>query len=161
MTTPRPLKTNRKAGPAWLLVLLWTAVVLWAGGEEASANVTSRFIGPFLRWLLPDATPEVLNRIHFFIRKGAHLFEYGVLALFALLALLASTRAAALRLTLPALAWVLAVAACDEIRQASSLARTGSAWDVALDLFGGILALALALAYTRRMKVRRTAPERE
>jgi hypothetical protein len=141
------MKTNRKAGPAWLLVLLWTAVVLWAGGEEASANVTSRFIGPFLRWLLPDATPAVLDRIHFFIRKGAHLVEYGVLALFALLALIASTRAAVLRLTL------------DEFRQASSLARTGSVWDVVLDLFAGILAVAFALAYLRLMHSGRTAPE--
>ncbi len=160
MTTPGPLKTERKAVRAWLLVLLWTGVVLWLGGDDASANTTSRFIGRFLRWLVPDATPAVLDRIHFFIRKGAHVGEYGVLALLTLLALLANTRAAALRLALPALAWVLAVAVCDEIRQATSLARTGSVWDVALDLSGGILALALALAYTRVMHVRRTALER-
>jgi VanZ family protein len=160
MTTPGPLKTERKAGRAWLQVLLWTGVVLWLGGDHASANTTSRFIGRFVRWLLPDATPAVLDRIHFFIRKGAHLGEYGVLALLVLFALLASTRAAALRLTLPALAWVLVVAAVDEIRQATSLARTGSAWDVALNLSGGILALALALAYLRVMHSGRTAPER-
>jgi VanZ family protein len=160
MTTPGPLKIEWKAGRAWLLVLIWTGVVLWFGGDHASADTTSDFIGRFVRWLLPDATPAVLDRIHFFIRKSAHVGEYGVLALLVLLALLASTRAAALRLALLALAWVLAVAACDETRQAASLARTGSAWDVALDLSGGILALAFALAYLRLTHSGRTALER-
>jgi len=160
MTTPGPLKTEEKAGRAWLLVLVWTAVLCWLGSDVGSLNTTSRFIGPLLRWLLPEAPQAALDQIHFFLRKGAHVGGYGVLAFLTLLALLASTRAAALRLTLPALAWVLAVAVSDELHQASSLARTGSAWDVALDLSGGILALALALAYTRRMHVRRTAQKR-
>ena len=83
-----------------------------------------------------------------------------MLALLTWRALLASTRAAPLRPALLTLAWVLSVATVDEIRQASSPGRTGSAWDVALDLSGGILALALAIAYTRAVRVRRAAPER-
>lgn len=158
MTTPGPLET--KAIRAWLLVLLWTGVVLWAGGSDASANVTSRFIGPFLRWLLPDAPEATLARIHFFLRKGAHIGEYAVLALLTWHALLASARTAALRPVLLALAWVGSVAACDEIRQAFSRERTGSAWDVALDVCGGLLALSLAIAYTRAMHTRRAARER-
>ena len=55
MTTPGPLETKQKVIRIWLLALLWTGVVLWAGGGDLSANVTSRFIGPFLRWLLSDA----------------------------------------------------------------------------------------------------------
>jgi VanZ family protein len=160
MTTPGPLKIERKAGRAWLLVLLWTAVLWWLGSEGGSLNSTSRFIGPLLRWLLPEAPQSALDQIHFLLRKGAHVGGYGVLTLLTLRALLASTRAAAPRLAVLALAWVLAVAACDEIHQASSPARTGSAWDVALDLSGGILALALALACTRVMRVGRTALER-
>jgi VanZ family protein len=155
-----PLKIEWKAGRIWLLVLLWTGIILWAGGDEANLTATSRFFGPLLRWLLPDASPYELYRIHMVIRKGAHLAEYGLLALFTLSALRASSRAAMLRLAGLALVWVLAVAACDEIRQANSLARTGSAWDVALDLSGGILALALALAYIRATRFGRTALER-
>jgi len=160
MTTPGLLTTERKAGRAWLLVLLWTAVLWWLGSDIGSLNATSRFIGPLLRWLLPEAPQATLNQIHFFLRKGAHVGGYGVLALLAWHALLASTRAAVLRLTLLALVWVLAVAACDELRQAASLVRTGSAWDVALDVCGGLLVLALAIAYTRVMHVRSNAPER-
>jgi VanZ family protein len=160
MTTPGPLTTERKAGRAWLLVLLWTAALWWLGSDIGSLNATSRFIGPLLRWLLPEAPQSTLNQIHFFLRKGDHVGGYGVLALLTWRALLASTRAATLRPALLALAWVLSVGTCDEIRQASSRQRTGSAWDVALDVCGGLLVLALALAYTRRMRARRTAPER-
>ncbi len=154
-----PLKIERKAGRIWLLVLLWTGIILWAGGDEANAIATSRFLRPLLRWLMPDASYHELVRIHMGIRKGAHLAEYGVLALFTLSALRASTRAAMLRLAGLALVWVLAIAACDEARQSFAATRTGSAWDVGLDVAGGVLALALAIAYTRVMQARRTAPE--
>jgi VanZ family protein len=83
-----------------------------------------------------------------------------LLALFTLSALRASSRAAMLRLAGLALVWVLAIAACDEARQSFSATRTGSAWDVGLDVSGGVLALALAIAYTRVMQLRRAAPER-
>jgi VanZ family protein len=160
MTTPGPLETERKAGRTWLLVLVWTAVLWWLGSESGSLSATSRFIGPLLRWLLPEASQATLSQIHFLLRKAAHVGGYGLLAFLTWRALLASTRAAALRLTLPALAWVLAVAVCDEIRQATLPARTGSAWDVGLDISGGILALALALAYIRAMRSGRAEPER-
>jgi VanZ family protein len=158
MPTLGPLQIGRRAGTIWLLVLLWTTAVLWAGGEHGSAAATSHFLWPILRWLLPDASWATLLQIHFYIRKGAHVAEFGVLALLTLSALRASVRAAVLRLGLLALVWVLAIAACDEARQALSTARTGSAWDVALDVTGGILALTLAIAYTRVMHPRRTPP---
>ncbi len=156
MTTLGPLQIGRKAGTLWLLALLWTAAVLWAGGEHGSAAASSRFLWPLLRSLLPDASWATLIQIHIYIRKGAHVVEYGVLALLTLSALHASVRATALRLVLLALVWVLAIAMCDEARQALSTTRTGSAWDVALDVSGGILALTLAIAYTRAMHSRRT-----
>jgi VanZ family protein len=161
MTTLGPREIGRKAGRAWLWVLVWTGVTLWLGSEDFSASATSRFIGPFLRWLLPDAPEATLDRIHFFVRKGAHVVAYGLLALFALRALAASTRATLPRLAPPALAWVLVVAACDELRQGFSGTRTGSLGDAGLDLAGGVLALALAIAYTRVMQPGRAARERE
>jgi VanZ family protein len=154
------LTIERKARRIWLLVAVWTGVILWAGGAGGAADSTSHFILSFLRWLLPDATAFELHRLHSLIRKGAHVAEYGVLALFTLSALRASTRAATLRLVALTLAWVFAVAACDETRQAFVATRTGSPGDVALDLFGGVLALTLAIAYTRVMHSRRAPLER-
>jgi VanZ family protein len=160
MTTRGPLQTERSTGRAWLLVFLWTALLWWLGSESGSLNATSRFIGPFLRWLLPDAPQATLNQIHFFLRKGAHVGGYGLLALLTWRALRARPHPVTLRPALLALAWVLTVGALDEIRQASTPGRTSSAWDVALDVCGGLLALLLASAYARSTRARRTAPER-
>ncbi len=150
-----PLKIGRKASRLWLLALFWTAVVLLAGGDHFSAHSTSRLLMPFLRWLLPDASPVTLWKIHHFIRKSAHFVEYGLLALIVLGALRASTRATLMRLALLALVWVLATATFDESRQGFAAARTGSPWDVGRDIAGAVLALALAIAYTRFMRGRR------
>jgi VanZ family protein len=160
MTTPAPLNDHGKVTRAWLLVVLWTAALWWLGSESGSLSATSRFIGPLLRWLLPDAPQATLVRIHFFLRKGAHLGGYGLLAFLTWHAVLASTRARALRTALLALTWVLLVAAADEIRQTTIPSRTGSAWDVGLDAGGALLALALAVATHRAPKGRRAAPER-
>jgi VanZ family protein len=145
---------------AWLWVVVWTGVVLWAGGEAASAATTSRFVGRLLHWLLPDASFETIARIHLLIRKGAHLGEYGLLAVLALAGLRSSFRTSLPRLAAGALAWVALVAACDEARQALVHSRTGSPWDVALDVVGGLLALALAIVYTRVMRAGPSTAER-
>jgi VanZ family protein len=155
MTTLGSLTIGRKAGAFWLLALCWTLLIVWAGSDDFSAHTTSRYLTPFLRWLLPDASPWTLWKIHHFIRKSAHFVEYGLLALIVLGALRASTRGALLRLAVLALAWVLLTASFDESRQGLSTTRTGSAWDVARDVAGGVLALAFAIAYTRVMHRRR------
>jgi VanZ family protein len=159
MTTPGSLESKPKAGRAWLLVLLWTGVLWWLGSESGSLNSTSRFLGPLLRWLLPDAPAATLASIHFLLRKGAHVGGYGVLAFLTWRAFLASTRAAELPSALLTLAWVACIATLDEVRQGYSAVRTGSLWDVALDLSGGVLALVLAIACTRAVRARRAARE--
>jgi len=160
MTAPEPLNPRWKASRAWLLVVVWTAVLWWLGSEAGSMNATSHFIGPLLRWILPDAPQPTLERIHFFLRKCAHVGGYGMLAFLTWRAILASARAAR-RPALLALAWVLAVAALDEVRQTTIAVRTGSPWDVGLDVGGGLLALALAMAYTRAMRAKREARQRQ
>ncbi len=143
---------------AWLAVALCTALILTFSGEGFSAASTSRFVGPFVRWLFPDASPQTLEWVHFAIRKGAHAAEYGLLALLALRAeLLASARiphaAVARVLTL-----CVVVAGVDEVHQARLEQRTGSAGDVGIDLAGAVAALALALGIRRWSAERRRAP---
>ncbi len=135
---------------AWLAAGLWTAVVLTLSGDSFSADSTSRFLGPLLRWLLPGLSPEGLAAVHTAVRKGAHVFEYGVLALLAARAAARSWGRAPALPAAAALAIVLAVAGVDESRQARSGARTGAASDVALDCAGGAAALLLRAALLRR-----------
>lgn len=42
---------------------------------------TASIIIPILRTLFPDASPEKLSEIHFFVRKISHFIEFAVLSL--------------------------------------------------------------------------------
>ena len=89
-------------------------------------------------------------------RKAAHMVEYGVLALLTWRA--ARQDLARLPSSALALGLVLVIAIGDEARQAGLAVRSGSPRDVALDVAGGCLALALLLAL--RALRRRPAPAR-
>lgn len=141
-----------RAALAWLAVAIWTAVIGTSSGEGFSSNSTSRFVGPLLRWLFPEISDEALEAAHFFVRKSAHAAEYGVLALLSWRALWLSFEAPAPRIAGLALGLVLAVACVDETRQAFTPPRTGSPWDVGLDLFGGAVALGLLEAIRRTVR---------
>ena len=62
---------------AWLLVAAWAGVILLLSGEHFSAGATSRFLGPLLGWLVPE-DPELRLKLHFWVRKSAHVIEYGI-----------------------------------------------------------------------------------
>jgi VanZ family protein len=124
---------------AWGAVALWTLVIFTFSQGAFSAEFTRSGIGPLMRLLGIDY--ETLVKIHFFIRKGAHLFEYAALGYLTL-------RATALSASrLPAVAFALAfaglVSGADELHQATVATRTGSPRDVALDLAGAGLGVAL------------------
>ena len=81
-----------------------------------------------------------------YLRKAAHAVEYGMLAILLLRALWLGTRLSRAGAVLGTLAAAGLLAVADEARQGVSALRTGSAWDVALDLGGGAAAIALFLA---------------
>jgi VanZ family protein len=134
---------------AWTPVAIWTAVILGLSSDDFSAPETSRFIGPLLVWLFPDASPETLAYMHFLIRKAAHVTEYGILCLLTRRPLhLRSPHWPAWGNALGALSFVLVIASYDEYRQSLSLHRSGVVSDVVLDFSGGVLALLLSWAFT-------------
>src|SRR5438034_6685904 len=65
----------------WLPVLLWLGVMFVGSTGLLSAEQTSRFFVPFLRWLKPDISAEALAQIHFVVRKLGLIFEYALLAM--------------------------------------------------------------------------------
>jgi VanZ family protein len=131
-----------RAGPgtlaiAWLWVGLWLLVVLQFSQGAFSAEWSRRGIGPLI--LILGLTREQADLVHFFIRKGAHVLEYAVLAFLAFRATglsLERGRAAACAFLLCA-----AVASLDEANQATKATRSGTPRDVALDLAGAALGL--------------------
>ena len=132
----RPLPFRGRVIVSWVAVVAWIAIVLGLGGDGFSTDSTSRILHPLLEWLFASAPPESLDILHWLIRKGAHAFEYGVLALLTLRALTVTRTVPATRGIWLAIGFVLMVAVADEGRQVFSRERQGAWTDVLLDLTG-------------------------
>ena len=130
----------------WLPVLLWMVFIFLGSTDLMSAEHTSRFIGPFLRWFAPDITDATIASIQLLVRKCAHVMEYAILSALLLRALRQHLLAAR------SVAFVLAAlyAVLDEFHQSFVPSRTGSPWDVVTDIAGAILGLMIYVRMTRR-----------
>ena len=137
-------------------LVLWVTLIFVLGSNMGSMSETSRIIGPVLKFLFPNAPPETLTQIHGYIRKLAHVTEYGILAILAARAFRDSAVRILSRYAYPAaLLLVLIVAATDEFRQSFEPARTSSPYDVLIDILGGIVALTL-LQLAKKLRRRRS-----
>jgi len=126
---------------AWAPAGLWALVIWQLGGDGWSAPTTSRFLGPLIEWIFPALDPETQRTLAASLRKLAHPTVYGILAGLAYPAGLRTLRGQhgighALITLLP----IVFLAIADEWRQAGSTARTGSGFDVLLDLAGAFAA---------------------
>jgi len=136
----------------WLPLLVWLGVIFFGSTDLMSAEHTSRFIVPFLRWLKPDISIETLASIHFVIRKCAHLSEYAILALLLLRASICVINFKCSMSTLCACIWVTCflVAITDEFHQTFVVSRGASAEDVLIDSIGAMLGLLVGAVFERR-----------
>lgn len=130
-------------------LILWIGVILFLSTGQASMSQTSRIVRPILEFLFPNAPEETLIIYHAFIRKCAHFTEYAVLAFWAARAFVGSSRNALRRYWfIFSFLLVFSVASIDETNQSFNPARTGSQWDVMLDVSGGLVMI-LAFAFYR------------
>ena len=127
----------------WLPVFIWLGVIFLGSLDLMSAEHTSRFIVPFLRWLKPDISPEALASIHFIVRKCAHLGEYAVLALLLLRAAIFMTNLKRSPAILYVSVWIacLFVATTDEFHQTFVPSREGCLRDVFIDSSGAVIGM--------------------
>ncbi len=122
-----------------------------------SAEHTSRFLVPFLRWLNPDISPEAIARAHLLLRKAAHVTEYAILT-----GLLFHSWRRSIggfrRRVAPALVPAMIFAALDEFHQSFVPSRTSSPVDVLIDCAGAIVGILICgiihLVLTRRESAR-------
>ena len=129
----------------WLPVLVWMIFIFVGSTDLLSAEHTSRFIGPFLRWFSPDVSDTTIASVQLVVRKCAHLTEYAILA-----ALLFR----ALRMFGVALLVAAVYAALDEFHQSFVASRTASPWDVGVDCVGAALGLVIcSLIRKRKSKI--------
>ena len=130
----------------WLPVIVWVGVIFLGSTDLMSAEHTSRFIVPFLRWLKPDISAETLASIHFIVRKCTHVGEYAILALLLLRAatLITNSKRSISILYLSVLGVSLIVAATDEFHQTFVASRGASVQDIMIDSSGAVLGLVIA-----------------
>ena len=132
-------------------LLIWIGVIFFLSSGQGSMSRTSLIIRPILEFLFPSAPEETLLFYHGYIRKVAHFAEYGVLGLFACRAFSGSLQNF-IRNHHYILAIILfiVVAVLDETNQSFIPARTGSPFDVLIDLSGGFTAIVLFYLLAKR-----------
>lgn len=126
----------------WLPVIVWTALIFVGSTDLMSAEQTSRIIAPLLRRLKPNISVEAIAQVQFFVRKGAHLSEYAILALLLWRALRISVPQANMSILAGIVLLASAVfAVSDEFHQSFVASRTASPVDVLIDICGALIAL--------------------
>jgi VanZ family protein len=133
----------------WLPVIGWAILISWASTDAFSASNTSQYVIPALHWLFPQATPETLDRLHFFIRKTAHFTEYFVFSFLLLRAIRGEHGGWQVRWAIAALAIAAGYSALDEFHQSFVPSRTASPWDSLLDTTGAATAQVLLWLWSR------------
>lgn len=144
------LLKRREWVTAYAPLVIWIGVIFYLSTGAGSMSQTSRFIRPILEFLFPDAPESTLLIYHGYIRKFAHFAEYAVLALLASRAFFYSSGVIVKKYWhLSVLGLVLLIAFLDEAIQSFNPTRTGSGWDVLLDIAGGITMIFLFSLFTR------------
>ena len=121
-------------------------VVIFSGSADtASAQHTSRILGPLFDWLFPHISPDTRNLLVFGFRKCAHLTEFATLALLVWHALRKPLRRAPgpwLWSQAGETLWVAVFyASTDEFHQTFVPTREGCVRDVMIDSCGAIAGL--------------------
>lgn len=139
------MTSARQRWLGWTAVLLWMGMIFAGSTDLLSDHRTSRFLGPFLRWLIPGISDATIEVMRFPIRKAGHLTEYAVLAGLVFSALQGTfdlrrwvwhPRWVILALGISAL-----YAVSDEWHQSWEPTRQASPVDVGIDTVGAILGL--------------------
>jgi VanZ family protein len=139
----------------WLPVIVWMGLIFVGSTDVLSAEHTSRFLVPFLRWFDPRISPAALVATQTLIRKLGHLTEYAILAALFWRAL-RGTQWNSKESLLFVAAWVAGAifAVSDEFHQSFVPSRTASAKDVLIDAGGALIGLTICVALASRKLVK-------
>lgn len=138
---------------AWIAAILWLIVIAIESTTYLSSHNTSRILYPLLHFLF-GLNHASFERWHFFIRKGGHVFGYGLLSILLFRAWRETLPAASnarwtLRWAGIAVLGTALVASLDEWHQSFIPSRTGTPRDVLLDTCAGIAAQILIFLWVK------------
>src|SRR6266702_6239923 len=136
----------------WLPPFSWLGVIFVCSTGVMSAEQTSRFLVPFLRWLDPQISFATIAAIHFALRKLGHLTEYAIFAALLWRALRRGTHLQAKMSILFLVAWLAAAifAVTDEFHQSFVPSRTASPIDIMIDICGAMIGLIICMMFAAR-----------
>jgi VanZ family protein len=141
----------RRIVSKWMPVIAWMLIIFLGSSDVLSAEHTSRFIVPFLRWLDPHMSFATIAAVHLIIRKLGHFTEYAVLAALLWRGLRGTFVATSLEIIAVGTFLITAAfAASDEFHQSFVVSRTASAHDVLIDCVGVIFAIMVCAAFAAR-----------
>ncbi len=140
----------------WAPPLLWTTTILALSGDLGSSQTTLSLVRGLLSWI-PYITPAQIVEIHGYLRKAGHFLGYAFLYLLWFRAFQGHLGYGLKKSFLCSLGLSLGLALADEGHQSLLASRSGSLWDVALDMSGVSLAalLCATLWPLQRPKARR------
>jgi VanZ family protein len=139
---------------AWIALILWLIVIAIESTDWLSAHHTGRILYPLLHFLF-GIGPERFKVVHFFLRKGGHVFGYGLLSILLFRAWRETLPVASgvkwtFRWANIAVLGTALVASLDEWHQSFIPSRTGTVHDVILDTCAGLAAQLLLFIFCRR-----------
>jgi VanZ family protein len=134
----------------WMPVIVWMCLVFAGSSDTLSAEHTSRFIVPFLRWFDPQISMATVAAIHMTLRKLGHFTEYAIMASLLWRALRGTFSEVSARfLAMSAFCITALFAVSDEFHQSFVPSRTASPRDVMIDCFGALFAIGLCVILAR------------
>ena len=139
-------------------LLVWMLVISLASTSGFSSLNTSQIIRPLLLWIFPNLSEGQIAVAHIVTRKTAHFSEYAVLGILAARAFTSSANHFVRQHWFQmAVLVVVAYALLDELHQSFVPERTGSIYDSAIDIVGGLTALLLIRHRLRSLAAERRA----
>ena len=138
---------------AWIAAILWLIVIAIESSTWLSSHNTSRILYPLLHFLF-GINHAGFEHWHVYIRKGGHVFGYGLLSFLLFRAWRETLPAVnnvrwAPRWASLALLGTALVASLDEWHQSFIPTRTGTPRDVLLDTCAGVAVQALVFLWMK------------
>jgi VanZ family protein len=133
----------------WLPAICMAVVISLFSTHYFSAEQTGRVILRILRHIFPHASVHTLRRMHFGIRKLAHIIEFGVFSVTVYHGVRGPRMGWNLNWAFVTLFIAAAFAGLDEWHQSFVPLREPSLRDVLIDTIGALLAQVLVWAYAK------------
>lgn len=134
----------------WIPAIVVAALISLFSTHYFTPEQTGRVIVPVLRWLLPHAPSTVIRRVHFGIRKLAHVTEFGIFSITVFRAIRGPRTGWALNWAFLTLVVAVSYAVLDEFHQRYVPLRHASPKDVLIDGLGAVSAQAIVWWYAKR-----------